>query len=155
MTMEVTDTTLTTFYRVGNEVQIVGMLSTWPASWKDVRQAPTSHIQLLSDPVLFASLHYQPTADTGSPSIFSPYAIRTWVTVSPASLEGVWLGWREVGKKSWAHKDFLKKVLEKNKISIQMVLVFTQGKFKCPTKLSKMQGLENSNLERPHVYFTL
>lgn len=51
--MEVIDTILTTFYGVGNEVQIVEMLSTRPTSWKDVSQDAPSGFQFLSDPLRF------------------------------------------------------------------------------------------------------
>ena len=64
-----------------------------------------------------------------------------------------------MGDMKWLRKveliKIFKRSFEKDKISIPMVLGFTHGKFKCPTKLSKAQGLENSNLEHPRVYFTL
>lgn len=106
ITMEVTDTTLT------NTLQH----RKWgPNCWnafyidselKRCRAGPT-----LPCPVaLWPSVAHQPPLSTHSGYWFTlclqSSAIRMWATVFPVSLEWVWLGWHEVAKKSWAHKDF-------------------------------------------------
>lgn len=141
------------------------MLSTWPESCKDVRQAPPSGFQS----VLTQCYFYYTT-----PSIDSSY----WLilpSVAPVPFPRGWLcsrnHWDErVLGDGGAGREFplillmvkrnkkielreMKRSFEKNKISIPIMLFSTPGNFNCPTELSRTQSLANSHVEHSRIYW--